>query len=1054
MGLLETLTAAFGGRILLPVSHPLFDRRAFLQSVSGALAVSAITGRPLYGAADAVPAVFPGDGTTRIRFLEPAEALICGSTLFACQLALDSALSGKRTVLVMDRVNPFFEGIACLRAWIETSDEGAFPSVVRGVLAEATSEAKDGRTYFNASKAALEIEERLSEAGVRFLYNASVAGALGSGGRLRGAVFGGKTGLFAIESSWVVDATPEATLARACGVKFTAVTGPRRFHYVADLATSVAARSASYTSANGARVAVDVHHYFAEFSIELDSSASGPFSASLDFETVYAAALEMPWSGSEKRFRGADGCLSSGSDRLECPNGTVEGFDNLLVFGPMAVSNGAQGSLILKDWKSLFAAFPNAVARLSPRPAPREGDATAFEFWNRGVAVHPAPDKFVAHTFVDHGFEEPGAVERAVRFQPPQTALRAELLVVGGGTSGNAAAYASAALGMQTVCLERGFELGGTNTVGGVTNLWYGKRTKAFDEYYGAMDAKNDGLNAPGFYRGVRKAGARILFGCATTGVARSGRNVTCVYVITPFGLVAVEALRFIDATGDGAIAAWGGCAYSFGGEHDELTLWASFAGYKPGRPEALRPFLSPCDERSALDTTRFILSMRRNSKVPLEQKHVPPPFYLAPRESRHIRGGKTLTFLDLLAGRRFADGVFRVESNPDIKGLATSDAAKAGFIPTNWKALYQVTIPYSAMVPLTLDNVLIAGKAYSATHDALSAARMQRDLCVMGMVAANAVHLSVASGRILRDIPVRDLQQTLIEKGMLKATDLPEDDFGFKLTPEEMAKKVASTTDLDESLAASAMLCLIPRERALAALEPFAAAPHAGVERVLCFLRHPRGIERYLAEVGNALEVPVLSTEVFGGKGTKHLMPDQGYAPVSALMLGSLAHAGEMRSVPLLSRLAFKISVDPTELHTELRSAWGYLYSLACGFERLACAEGRGPLLHVLGTVFERTHAVPRAGDLRACQNVPGERMAYLQMALSRALLRCGDPEGAVRLCEFLDEARVCLARAARSELAVATGRDFGFDAKAWRAWLAGRGAEVRPNPLTKAFA
>jgi hypothetical protein len=1022
--------------------------------VSGAIAVSAFSGRPLYGAADASPAVAHTNGTTRIRFLEPAEVLICGSTLFACQLALESALSGKQTVLVMDRVNPFFEGVTCLKSWIEASDEGAFPSVVRGVLAEATSELKGGRIYFNASKAALEIEDRLAEAGVRFLYNAPVAGALGSGGRLCGAVFGGKTGLFAIESAWVVDATPEATLARACGVKCTPTTGPRRFHYVADLAAPVASRSASYTAANGARVAVEVHHYFAEFTVVLDTAATGPFSASFDFEKVYTAALEMPWTGSEKRFRGADGYLGSGCDRLECADGKVEGFDNLLVFGPMGVGNGTKGSLILRDWKSLFAAFPNAVTRLSPRPVPTGGDAVTFEFWNRGVTAQAESDPSVVHTFVDHGFEEPGSVEREVRFQPPQTAFSTELLVVGGGTSGNAAAFASAALGIATVCLERGFELGGTNTLGGVTNLWYGKRTKAFDDYYAAMDAKNDGLNAPGFYRGVCKAGARILFGCATTGVSRNGRNVTRVYVITPFGLVAVEAPQFIDATGDGAIAAWGGCAYSFGGEHDEMTLWASFAGYKPGRPEALRPFLSPCDERSALDTTRFILSMRRNSKVSLEQKHVPPPFYLAPRESRHIRGGKTLTFVDLLSGRRFADGVFRVESNPDIKGLATSDAAKAGFIPTNWKALYQVTVPYSAMVPLTLDNVLIAGKAYSATHDALSAARMQRDLCVMGMVAANAVHLSRTSRKGLREIPVRDLQQALIAKGMLKATDLPEDDFGFRLSPEEMAKKVASTTDLDESLPASAMLCLIPREKALSALEPFAAAPHAGVERVLCFLRHPRGLERYLSEVGNALEGTVLSTDLFGGKGTKHLMPDQGYAPVSALMLGSLAHAGEMRSVPLLARLASKITLDPNDLNTELRSAWGYLYSLACGFERLACAEGRAPLLHVLRSFFSRSYAIPRAGDLRVCRDVPSERMAYLEMALSRALLRCGEAEGALRLCAFLEEARVCLARAARSELAAATGRDFGFEAKAWRSWIAERDAELRPNPLTKAFA
>lgn len=1050
---MQALTRVGVALIVATVRPPNIDRRTFLHSVSGTVAASAFLGRPLYGVSDGVPGAPSEPGKTQIRFLEATEVLVCGSTLFACQLAMDLALGGKRTLLVMDRVNPFFEGVSCLRSWLKTSDTDIFPPVVKGVLAEATSESRDGRTYFNASKAALEIEDQLVAAGVRFLYNATVAGALGSEGRLCGAVFGGKTGLFAVESAWVVDATPEATLARACGVKTKPVAGPRRFSYVADLAAPVTARNVSYTASNGARVTVDVRHYFADFSVELNTAADGPFAASLDFEQVYAAALEMPWIGAEKRFRGADGCLTSGMDRLECVNGTVEGFDNLFVFGPMAVSAGTEGSLVLRNWRSLFDAFPNAVERFSNRPSYVPAEATTLEFWNRGVPARAAAEESVVHTFVDHGFAESGALERTVRFHPPQTALSRELLVVGGGTSGNAAAYAAATLGLPTLCLERGYELGGTNTIGGVTNLWYGKRTKAFDDYYAAMEAKNDGLNAPGFFRGVRKAGARILFGSPITGVARRGGKITCVYVLTPCGLVAVEARYVIDATGDGAVAAWGGSPYTFGGEHDELTLWASFAGYKPGRPEALRPFLSPCDERSALDTTRFILSMRRNSKVPLEQKHVPPPFYLAPRESRHIRGGKTVTYLDLLAGRRFEDGVFRVESNPDIKGLATSDAAKAGFIPTNWKALYQVTVPFAAMVPETLENVLIAGKAYSVTHDALSAARMQRDLCVMGMVAANAVHLARAGGRGVREVSVSELQQTLIARGMLKATDVSKDGFGFNLTPEEMAKKVASTADPDESLPVSAMLCLIPRDHALSALAPYTSVSNVGVERVLSFLRHPRGIQRYLDEVGAALEAPALSTELFGGKGTKHLMPDQGYAPVSALMLGSLALAGDTRTVPLLKRLADRMTLDKNDLHSELRSAWGYFYSLASGFERLACDGGRAPLRRVLSSFFERSYVVRRSGDLRVCQDVPAERMAYLQMALSRALLRCGDSDGALRLCDFLDEARVCLARAARSELAFATGRDFGFDAGAWRAWIAEHGDAFRPNPLTKSF-
>lgn len=480
------------------------------------------------------------------------------------------------------------------------------------------------------------------------------------------------------------------------------------------------------------------------------------------------------------------------------------------------------------------------------------------------------------------------------------------------------------------------------------------------------------------------------------------------------------------------------------------MTLWASYAGYKPGNPEALRPFLSPLDERSPLDATRFILAMRRNSRLSLDSKHYPPPFFVAPRETRHIRGGKTVTFLDVLAGRRFKDGVFRAESNPDIKGVATSDVAKSGFIPLDWKFLLQVTVPYAAMIPPALDNVIIAGKAYSVSHDALSTARMQRDLCVMGMVAGQAVRLAVDRRVLLRDIPIKELQATLIAKGMLKPDDVADDDFGFGLSPAEMARKVATTPNMDGNLAASAMLCLLPRAQAQAAMEPYAASDQPGVNRVLSFLGSRQGVDRYLEKVTQALNEPVLSLELFGGKATGHLMPDQGYAPTSALMLGSLAHARERRAVPLLAKLGSRVPCEPKSI----RSTWGYFYSLACGFERLACPEGRAPLKRVLGEAMFADRTVSRDGDLRTCKDVPAERLTYLRLAFARALTRCGDPDGALALCGFLNEARVCYARAARAELAAASGQDFGFRAEEWRKWIQKNGATLKPNPLTTPFA
>jgi FAD dependent oxidoreductase len=1029
-------------------------RRDFLTLTGGAVMIPAFSHRTLYGGVDDATPAAQVEGTVPMVFHEPTDVLICGSTLFACNLALRSAKAGQKTVLAMERVNPFFEGITCLRSWV---DAGDIPDLIRSVATQATtSEVKGGRAYFNASKAALDIEDQLCAAGVRFFYNAAVAGALGHAGRLAGVVFGGKTGLFAIEARVVVDATTEASVARAAGARTAPQRGPRRYHYVVDLAKPVPPRTARYTATNGARMTVDVHHYYACFDVELDSQTTGPFALAEDFAQVYAACLECEWQGDEKRFRGADGYLGSGADRIEAAEGRVAGLDNLLIFGPQGIPGNAIGSLVLKNPKALFAAFPKALDQVKATLSPMSTPGPTYDFWNRGVPQEATAGTDTVYGFRDHGFDEPGTTIATVKFQPPQPALSTEVLVVGGGTSGNAAAYASAQLGRKTLCLERGLELGGTNTLGGVTNLWFGHRTKAFEDYYTAMEAHNDGLNAPGFFRGVSKAGCRVLFQSAITGVAHADKKIRSVYVITPMGLTAVQAQHFIDATGDGSVAAWAGCGYTVGGGHDEMTLWGSFGAFRPGQQEALRQFLSPCDERSPLDTTRFILAMRRNSRGgpaggdwASGQKHVPPPFYVAPRESRHIRGGKTLTFLDTVAGRRFRDGVLRAESNPDIKGLGTSDAIKAGFLHTDRLAVFQVTIPYAALIPNNIDNIIIAGKAYSATHDALSTARMQRDVVVMGLVAAEAVHLAAQKKVLLRDIPIKDLQAVLITKQMLRPEDVAEDDLGLAASPEALAERVAGSATLDAALPESAMLCLLPRAKALAALAPHAQSANAALQRVLCYLAGPQGVQAYLAQVDAALNEARLSKEIYG-KGTSHVMPDQGYAPVAALMLGNLTHAGDRRTLPLLSKLANRMDLEADEL----RSNWGYLFVLACGFERLACPEGVAPLKRVLQGVILKDRIVTRADDLRRTADYIGERYAYLRMALSRALTRCGDAEGAQELCTFLNEARVCLARAARAELVIATGQDFGFDQGRWRTWIRQHGSELMPHPLTTPFA
>jgi hypothetical protein len=58
-----------------------------------------------------------------------------------------------------------------------------------------------------------------------------------------------------------------------------------------------------------------------------------------------------------------------------------------------------------------------------------------------------------------------------------------------------------------------------------------------------------------------------------------------------------------------------------------------------------------------------------------------------------------------------------------------------------------EIPIPYRALLPRRLENLLVTGKAYSCSHDALAATRMIDDLQNQGGAAGLAAALSVQDG-------------------------------------------------------------------------------------------------------------------------------------------------------------------------------------------------------------------------------------------------------------------------------------------------------------------
>lgn len=63
--------------------------------------------------------------------------------------------------------------------------------------------------------------------------------------------------------------------------------------------------------------------------------------------------------------------------------------------------------------------------------------------------------------------------------------------------------------------------------------------------------------------------------------------------------------------------------------------------------------------------------------------------------------------------------------------------------------------------------------------------------------------------------------------------------------------------------------------------------------------------------------------------------------------------------------------------------------------------------------------------------------REAYLALCVARAQARCGLRSGYDRLIDFLTDIRAFIARSAHDELVALSGREFDYDAEAWRRWL-----------------
>lgn len=127
-------------------------------------------------------------------------------------------------------------------------------------------------------------------------------------------------------------------------------------------------------------------------------------------------------------------------------------------------------------------------------------------------------------------------------------------------------------------------------------------------------------------------------------------------------------------------------------------------------------------------------------------------------RQSRNILGDYTVTREDVLSGRKFEDGVARGAYPIDIhdpKGGRT----QFQFIENGGS--YE--IPFRAMLPLGIENVIVAGRCISADHNAHGTVRIMGCVLNQGEAAGTAAAESIKENIAPRGLEGKRLKETLL---------------------------------------------------------------------------------------------------------------------------------------------------------------------------------------------------------------------------------------------------------------------------------------------------
>jgi len=415
-----------------------------------------------------------------------------------------------------------------------------------------------------------------------------------------------------------------------------------------------------------------------------------------------------------------------------------------------------------------------------------------------------------------------------------------DVIVVGGGPGGVGAAVTAGTAGAKVLLVERGGYLGGAGTAmlvnpfmppltfpgpndqpprkvvnaGTFQRAYEGlkvraaARREAWNQGWGAIHFDDEAYKVV-LDELVRQAKVDVLFHVSMFDVEHDGPRVQAILLAHNAGPMRISGKVFIDATGDGLLAARAGAEIQIGDGHGKvmpMTLFFTVADADLGNLPSNQEMQKLCaagnrDTPALINTNISCMHTAPNGLVYFNAIRIPgntlDPFEISRaemegrrrvenfvqwlkakvpafkncrlmktadsigiRESRRVIGDYLLTGADFDHAAKFEDGIACCAYPVDVHG-DQPNVVRLQYLPLG--EYYQ--IPYRCLTPKGLTNVLVASRSISCDQRMHASVRAQPTVMCLGDAAGFAAAMALPHGDV-RKIDVSALRQKIRDYG------------------------------------------------------------------------------------------------------------------------------------------------------------------------------------------------------------------------------------------------------------------------------------------------